>query len=62
MIERTRVTIEETDVSDFTSDKHNGMGDNVRLYLREIGHIPLLTARDEKIAARRDKWPDAFQE
>ena len=35
------------------SDDLVGNDDPVRLYLHEIGRVPLLTAQDEKIAARR---------
>ena len=35
------------------ADDQEGNDDPVRLYLHQIGRVPLLTARDEKIAARQ---------
>ncbi len=42
--------LEEPTVPD---DDQQGYNDPVRLYLQQIGRVQLLTARDEKIAARR---------
>ena len=42
--------LEEATVPD---DDQQGYNDPVRLYLQQIGRVQLLTARDEKIAARR---------
>jgi RNA polymerase primary sigma factor len=46
-------TVEEKEAADFTPDRYGGGFDNVRLYLREIGNVPLLSAQEEKIAARQ---------
>jgi RNA polymerase primary sigma factor len=37
----------------FTADERAVYNDHVRLYLNEIARVPLLTSRDEKMAARR---------
>ena len=44
---------EEPEPSVLEADEQEIGDDPVRLYLHEIGRVPLLTARDEKIAARR---------
>jgi RNA polymerase primary sigma factor len=44
---------EDTESVDFVPDRFAGGFDNVRLYLREIGNVPLLNAAEEKTAARR---------
>ncbi len=45
--------IEEPALAVLDSDEQEGGNDLVRLYLQEIGRVPLLTAHDERIAARR---------
>ena len=35
------------------TDDQEGNDDPIRLYLHQIGQVPLLTSRDEKIAARQ---------
>jgi RNA polymerase primary sigma factor len=44
---------EEIEPGDFVPDRFAGGFDNVRLYLREIGNVPLLSVHDEKLVARR---------
>ena len=46
-------TVEEKEAVDSTSDRYGGGFDNVHLYLREIGNVPLLSAQEEKFAARQ---------
>jgi RNA polymerase primary sigma factor len=45
--------LEEPVSETISADDLEGSDDPVKLYLHEIGRVPLLTARDEKIAARR---------
>lgn len=45
--------LEEPVPETVSADDLEGNDDPVKLYLHEIGRVPLLTARDEKIAARR---------
>jgi len=44
---------EEIEQGDFVPDRFAGGFDNVRLYLCEIGNVPLITAIEEKKAARQ---------
>ena len=48
-------TTEDVELEEPTApdDEQQGYNDPVRLYLQQIGRVQLLTARDEKIAARR---------
>ena len=45
--------LEVIEPGDFVPDRFAGGFDNVRLYLREIGNVPLLSADAEKLAARQ---------
>ncbi len=45
--------VEEPEPVVLDADEQEGNDDPVRLYLHQIGRVPLLTARDEKIAARQ---------
>ena len=45
--------VEEPATAVIDADEQETGDDPVRLYLHEIGRVPLLTARDEKIAARQ---------
>ena len=45
--------LEEPAPAVLDADDQEGNDDPVRLYLHQIGRVPLLTARDEKIAARQ---------
>ena len=52
-IELTEEPLEDTEPVDYVPDRFAGGFDNVRLYLREIGNVQLLSAEEEKVVARR---------
>jgi RNA polymerase primary sigma factor len=52
-IELIEDPLESTEQVDFVPDRFAGGFDNVRLYLREIGNVPLFSADAEKLAARQ---------
>jgi RNA polymerase primary sigma factor len=52
-IELMEEPLEDTEPVDFVPDRFAGGFDNIRLYLREIGNVPLLSAENERIVARQ---------